>query len=799
MLQLCPSGLSRAGLLTILLGLLTASLTQANPTFTPVFNPTLDLKPAAGEIKIDGRLTDGAWGTAARAANFVERSPGDNTEPPVRTEALVMYGPDKLYVGFICYDDPSSIRATMSQRDQYGADDEVCVTLDAYGDGAWAYEFQVNPYGIQKDLLWTKVFGENQGFDLIWESAAHINDSGYTVEIAIPFTSLRFPNQDVQSWRMDFQRGHPRDSYRQYSWSPNTHDDQCWPCQWGTVNGISKVRPGKGLEILPSFVSTQAGEKSGIRQLSTSQINPDTTFENGDILGDLSLGAKYSVNSDVTVEGSYNPDFSQIEADAAQVDVNSTISLFYPERRPFFQEGSDLFITLFNSFYTRMVNDPQAAAKLTARWDGFSVAYTMARDENSPYSIPIEEQGWTRAIGKSTVNVVRGLGNIGSGSTLGFLAAHRDYTHGGSGVILAGDGEIKLNRTYSIVGQGVISNTTEPNMTDTALVRRYRLPRGSFDRGRYTINLDGESYWGTAFITEFRRRSRKWNFTIDYNQLTPTYRTQVGYDPWNDQKNFFAFTTYNFRPTSGLFERISPQLGIDRRWSFGAGEQHIVRKWAHFNANVSANLRWAQTYLQVNTTQGSERWFGDEYKKLFTVSTFIASQPYDKIGYNLQYSYGQSPAVYVGAKGHESNFSVGLDLKPIDRLVIEPSINYARSKHVDTHALLYEEMIARTRFRLQVNPRLSVRLVVQYDDYDQNVEVGYPEYYHVSGRTWEFDPLLTYRLNSFSMFYLGSTHDLTDFGVPTDDFPSNLPDSAPSKWRQSSRQFFMKLQYLFQI
>ncbi|MEW5796144.1 MAG: DUF5916 domain-containing protein [Candidatus Zixiibacteriota bacterium] len=778
--------------------LILATAVSATTTSPLVFNPKLETRKLASEIKIDGKLDDTGWYSAGRAAGFVERYPGNNAPPPVRTEALITYDDSKLYVAFACLDDPGHIRATMAQRDQYYGDDEVIFCLDTYGDAAWAYEFQVNPYGIQKDFLWTKVLGENRGFDLIWESAAHINDSGYTVEMAIPFASLRFPNKDIQSWRVDFQRGHPRETTRFYSWSPNTYDEQCWPCQWGTVEGITGVRPGKGLEILPSFVSTQAGELAGMRELSTSQINPDTSFQNGDILGELSIGAKYSVNSDVTIEGTYNPDFSQVEADAAQVDVNSTVSLFYPERRPFFQEGSDLFITLFNSFYTRMVNDPDVAAKVTARWNRFSLAYTMAHDENSPYSIPVEERGWTPVIGKSTVNVVRGLGNVGSGSTLGFLVSHRGYEHDGAGSILAGDMEIKLSRSYTVVGQGVISHTREPKITDPVQIEKLALPSGSmFDNNKYTVDLDGEKYWGTAFISQFRRRARHWNFTINYDQLTPTYRTQVGYDPWNDQKTFFAFTTYNFRPTSGIFERIGPQIGVSRRWSFGAGDEEVVRKWARFNTNVSANLRWAQTYIEMGTEQGSQRWFGHEYDKLFTARLTVFSQPHSKLGYNFTYRYGQGPAVFANAKGNETGVNAGLDLKPIDRLVVEPSFNYSRSKHTDTHDVLFEETILRSRFRFQVNPRLSLRLVVQYDDYDVNVFVGAPAYYHISGRTWEFDPLLTYRINSFSMFYFGSTHDLLDFGVPTDGF--DLPDSAPSQWRQSSRQFFMKLQYLFQI
>ena len=750
---------SRLTIALCLAGLLVGAAVSANPTFTPVFNPKLETSRAIGEIKVDGKLDDAAWSGVGCAGNFVERDPGDNTEPPVRTDVLVTYDNDHLYVAFACYDDPSLIRATLTQRDQYSGNDEVIVTLDTYGDAAWAYEFQVNPYGIQKDLLWTKTFGENQGFDLVWESAAHINDSGYSVEIAIPFASLRFPNRDVQSWRMDFMRLHPRESYRVYSWSPNTHDEQCWPCQWGTVNGIAGVQPGKGVEVLPAFVSSQAG----------SWRTDSSRFINDDIMGEPSLGAKYSISSDVTAEATLNPDFSQIEADAAQIDVNSTVALFYPERRPFFQEGSDLFITLFNSFYTRMVNDPSFAGKTTARWDKFSLVYTLARDENSPYSIPVEEGGWTPVIGKSTVNVVRGLGNIGNGSTLGFLASHRDYEHDGTGSILAGDAEIRLNRSYSLVGQGIFSHTKEPEGYSL-------IPGATFDNAQYTVDLDGEKYWGTAFITEFRRRSRHWNFTIDYNQLTPTYRTQIGYDPWNDQKNFFAFTTYNFRPSSGLFERIGPQIGIDRRWSFGAGESDVVRKWAHAQANIGANLRWAQTFVGLGVQRGSERWFGAEYEGLWTANFDWFSQPFDKLGYNLSISYGVGPAIYYQAKGRETNFSAGMELKPLDRLVIEPSFDYSRSVSTsEDHTVFFRGYIVRARARFQATRELSVRLVTQYNDF---------------GERWEVDPLITYRLSPFSVLYVGSTYDY-------DNFINSLTERT--NYQLTSRHFFLKLQYLFQV
>ncbi len=725
---------------------------SANPSFEPVFNPALVTVKATETIKIDGNLDDSEWQRAGRAVNFVERSPGENTRPSVATEAFITYDEDNLYVAFVCADNPDDIRATMCQRDQFNGDDAVGLMIDTYGEATWAYQFYVNPYGIQRDLMWTNVQGEDSGFDLIWHSAAEITETGYTVEMAIPFASMRFPSNDVQNWKIDFRRDHPRDSYREYSWAANDRNEQCFPCQWGTVEGIAGIQPGRGLEILPAFVSSQSGE---LNTLSGS-------MDNGDIMGEPSLGAKYNLSSDVTVEASLNPDFSQIEADAGQIDVNSTIALFYPERRPFFQEGSDLFRTMFNSFYTRMVNDPQVAAKGTARWDKTSLAYMMARDENSLYIIPTREGSVNALPGKSTVNVVRGLHSVGNNSQVGFMATDRRYDAGGSGTILSGDANIRLSRQFSWVGQFVYSRTEEPDDIEVA-------PGMTFDDDKHTVDLDGESYTGTAFVTELRMRSRNVMFTIDYNQLTPTYQTQTGYDPWNDQRNLFSFGRYDFRFDNGLVETITPNFFVERRWNWDNS-----RKWARFNGGLDTQLRWAQSYLGLYYQTKSEVWFGVEFQDLWTFGVNLNSRPTDWLGYNASLSKGQGPAFATLDKGDEIRMSAGLDLKPIDRLIIEPSIRYAKSEDANNGGLLFKQTIFRNRLRFQVNPKLSTRLVVQYNNRTER---------------WDVDPLLTYRLSSFSVFYLGSTYDYDKY---INSYTGGVDHMV------SSRQFFMKVQYLFQ-
>jgi len=730
----------------------------ATPSFEPVFTPSLEIRKTSEIIKIDGFIDDSVWKTASRIDKFVERQPGVNLEPNVKTEAYVTYDDDKLYVAFNCYDDPSKIRATMCQRDQFSGNDVVMLLLDTYGNASWAYEFFVNPYGVQKDQLWSSIHGEDSGFDLIWESAAAITESGYQVEMAIPFASMRFPNKDVQTWRVDFYRNHPRETFKQYSWAAYNQDEQCWPCQWGTVNGIKSVKPGKGMEIMPTLIGSQAG--------GLPDYDPGLKWDNDKADAELSVGGKYMVSSDIAVEGAYNPDFSQIEADAAQIDVNTTVSLFYPERRPFFQEGRDIFQTLFNSFYTRTVNDPQFAAKLTGRIDHYNIGFLSAYDENTPYIVPLEEKSNMVNTGKSFVNVLRADRSFRDNNRLGMIITDRRFDGGGYGTILGVDGDLRLSQKYSLVGQYIMSLTEEPN--DSNL--NAEIDDTTFANGKHTAVLDGESFSGDAIITQFRRRARNWNFTFDYNHVAPSYRTETGYDPWVDYHNFSIWNGLNFYPENGIFERISPAIWFDNRWNYNGD-----KKWTHLDIALENHFRWAQTYFGASYMYSSEQWGGIEFNDMGDLEFYAGSQFNDAIGYEIYYSLGIDVAKRLLEKGNVSSFNMSLDWKPIDRLTIEPTVNYSKSENIDTGEEQYKQFIGRTRFQLQANKELSVRLVVQYND---------------SWNNWDIDPLIIYRLSPFSVFYMGSTHDITELtGEPNDR----------KVWKQTSQQFFMKLQYLFRI
>jgi hypothetical protein len=733
------------------------SILMSSADFKPIFNPEISVTKTDAEIKVDGDLSDYGWSSASRISQFHERSPRELAEPPVKTEAMITYDEDNLYIAFVCYDDPASVRATMCQRDQFGGDDNVCVLIDTYGDASRAYEFLVNPYGIQKDLLWASVAGEDQGFDLIWESSAKITEQGYQVEMAIPFNSLRFPNSEVQSWRIDFWRNRPRESYNQYSWAAYDRNEQCWVCQWGTLNGLRDVRPGKGLEILPAMVANQSGRLE-------DHDNPDSKFNNGDVRGEFSLGGKYSPTSDITIEAAYNPDFSQIEADAAQIDVNTTMALFYPERRPFFQEGSDLFRTLFNSFYTRTINDPQFAAKLIGRLGGTSIAGLSSIDENTPYIIPLREGSILLNTGKSYVNVFRGLQTVGNNSRVGVLASDRRFDYNGSGSVLAFDFDLGLSRNYRIDGQYIgthVKEAVDPSFDDY-------LDGIKFNKDRYTAALDGESYYGTAFITRFSRGARHLNFMIDYDQISPTYRTEIGYDPINSHRTVSSYANYNIYPEGGIFNRISPGVFAFRRWEWtGPQRQSFI------DVGIEGQLKLAQTFWVISYNTGNETYNGIRYDGLRNVEFNLSSRFSQRLGYSLGIYRGIGIAYYAQTKGNETGFYLGLNLKPVDRIIIEPNVEYTKSDDHESGERIYEGYIFRSRVGYQASRQMSIRLVVQYNNFNER---------------WDIDPLLTYRLNSFTVFYVGSTYDYNNYTYHPND---------RSEWRLSSRQFFMKLQYLF--
>lgn len=725
--------------------------------FVPVYLPELAIVRAAGKIEIDGELEDPGWRGAAKAGNFAEHNPGDQTKPDVDTEVLITYDDENLYVAWLCHDDPDQVRASFCERDNIFSDDYVILLIDTFGESALAYELTCNPYGIQGDLLYSAAYGEDSSYDVIFESAGRITDFGWVVEMAVPFESMRFPGIEDQVWRVDFWRNRPRESRYQYSWAAYDRDENCWPCQWGTIRGISGVKSGSGLEFLPSLVAGQSG-----------WLNDDGEFKEDKVDADVGLGIAYDISSEWTAEGTINPDFSQVESDVAQIDVNTTFALFYPERRPFFQEGSDLFNTYFNALYTRSVNDPLLAGKTTWRKGSNSVAFLTARDEHSVIILPFEESSEFVANGKSYSNVLRAKHEFGSQSHLGMIATDRRFDSGGSGTLLGADGQVRFSQSDAMRFQILASHTEE---VDNLALTGDDLNENRFDDGKYTAGLDGERFWGHALHAGINRSKRDYWGGVEYWGRSPTFRADLGFEPSNSYHQWNGwFGGIKRFEDSKILEDINPELDWAQKYNFDG-----VKKDEWVNANLSVDLRAAQTHTHSRFMYSNELFGGIQFDDIWLAHTCFSSQISQKLRFGGNYNYGHRIARRDLVMGKEIQWGVWTDIQPIDRLLISPQFSHIDSNDRDTGEDLFSQSVFRSRMSLQLSREFSARLILQYND-------GY--------ESWDVDPLLSYRINPFTVLYVGSTHDFRDL---------TLSEDGCEGWTQTERQYFLKIQYLFRI
>jgi hypothetical protein len=765
--------------LAAIIGISMGSAALANSLFTPVYNPTIEISRASGSIEIDGDLSDAGWRGAARATNFVEHSPGDQIKPPVESEAWTTYDDNNFYLAFIAYDDPGTIRTSLRERDNIFRDDYFGILFDTYGDLAWGYEIFVNPYGIQGDLRQLSNGGEDMSFDVVFESKGMVTDSGYQVELAIPFASLRFPNKEKQEWKVNFWRDHQREFRRRYSWAAIDRDNPCWMCQWGTMTGIEGIKPSSNIELLPNVVAFQSGE----RLYNDEETSSD--FVNSDPDAKFSLNGRWGLSSDASIEATLNPDFSQVESDAAQVDVNTTFALFYPERRPFFQRGSDMYDSWINAIHTRSINDPEVAAKFTGSFDGTSVAYIFARDEHSPITLPFEETSRHDLLGKSTSNIARVKKSFGEGSFIGALATDRRIDDGGAGTVFGGDVSFRFLKNYRVDVQALFSRTEEP----VAEVLSADDSGKTFYRGKHTWELDGETFSGHAVMTRIQRNARLWSFNLNYRAHSPTFRTDNGFTNQNDNQMATFWTGLSFRPNRYFLIEWQPSINLGREANFNKPLSDIKDEWV--NGSLYFRLR-GQTDVNLNYLNSRELFRGHFHEGISRLSLNISSRPCEMISGGFGLTTGRTisrNSADSSVMGDMLDFDMYLNFKPSQRLFITPTFIYSRLDHSDAYLSdnpdtaknIYDGYILRARLNYQFTRELFLRMIVQYNDFSESLDI---------------EPLLTYQINPFTVFYVGATQNRGQWDYATGP-GSDTRTSSTSEL--SSRQFFAKFQYLFRL
>ena len=471
------------------------------------FGADLELPRTEQDFVIDGTLDEGGWDDALRIAIDIETRPAENVPAQVRTTAYLVEDGSHLYVAFDAEDpQPAAIRAFLRDRDSAWDDDFVGIVIDTYGDERRAFEFFANPLGVQMDLTNDDIRkNEDDSWDAIWDSAGRINVGGYAVEMKIPLNQLRFPRvAGTQNWGVDLLRFYPREHRYRLSNNRLDRDINCYLCQLVKVRGLAGVEPGRDLEVVPTLTAVQPSttDEPGIEPLRSGNTDVE-----------LGISARWGITPDTTVNFAINPDFSQVEADVAQLDINEQFALFFQEKRPFFREGADDIVSPIQAVFTRSVAEPNAGAKLTGKRGRHTYGAYVAEDERTNLILPGAFGSDSETIEQENrAFVARYSFGFGQGSSAGGLVTARngsDYRNTVGGVDL----RWKISDHHSLLAQHLRSRTEYPDI----LTSEFDQPGGPFS---------GDATWlGYDYV------SRKWFGYLRHKDFGDGFRADSGFVP----------------------------------------------------------------------------------------------------------------------------------------------------------------------------------------------------------------------------------------------------------------------------
>ncbi len=489
-----------AFLLAYGLGMIDGAAQSAPPVQSPVGrnakkSPPLTLGKLAAPPKIDGVLSEGEWNGAAQASLGIQIEPGDNLAASEKTEAWLAADRETLYLAFRAYDsDPSAIRARVSKRDDINEDDLVVLLIDTFDDRQRAYRFTFNPLGIQQDGVFTEQVVD-ESWDAQYESKGQLVNDGFIVEAAIPFKSFRFKAGNGAKWGLHLRRIIPRKAERT-SWQPVLRDVGSLLLQMGELNGLDDVYSGRTLDVIPTVVGSINSEREAIPTMpGQARLNTVNKLDPG-------LTAIYSLTPNLTLAATINPDFSQVEADVPQINTNQRFALFYPERRPFFLEGVDVFDPLssrsFKLLNTRTIIDPDWGVKLTGKLGRNAVGLLVASDRAPGLQL---ERGDPNFGQNALFTVARWQRSFGQDSAVGAFFTDRHFGNT-SNSVLSGETRWRVGKAANVGFQLIRTRTTD-------------------QRGNTA------SDWATN--TRFRNWGRHWRIALSDEYVGRNYSAQAGF------------------------------------------------------------------------------------------------------------------------------------------------------------------------------------------------------------------------------------------------------------------------------
>jgi hypothetical protein len=507
----------------------------------------LAISRAAGAISIDGDLSDPGWQGAAKIDSFYETSPGDNLPASVPTTVWLTYDDRYLYIGVRCDDpDPSRIRAPYVDRDNVlGTDDNVAVFLDTRNDRRSAVELRVNPRGIQTDGVYNDA-NQNEDFspDFFYDTAARITSFGWTAEYRVPFSSLRYPRADPQTWGILIWRNYPRAYRYAFHSAPIPRDSTCFICHAHEITGLSGLPSSNHLVAAPYGTAHQLSSRA-------DPADPRSPLINRPLGGDGGIDVKWSPTGGSAIDGTFRPDFSQVESDVAQLTVNQRFALTYPEKRPFFLESVDLLDTPIPAVYTRSITSPEWGVRATDK-EG-SAAYTLlvAEDRGGGVAIlpgPLASGAAPQDF-HSTVAVGRLRQDFGT-SFAGLLLTDREVAGGGHNRVIGPDFLWRPEGSDAVTGEVLYSDTRNPDRPDLSPLWQ----------GQHLSSFNAFMNW--------THQTRGLDWSLTGRDVGDGFRADVGFVPQVGYREGSGSFGLRFWPT-GLFNYVRAYVTADAQSDSG--------------------------------------------------------------------------------------------------------------------------------------------------------------------------------------------------------------------------------------
>ncbi len=639
------------------------------------------LKPLKTEVPplIDGVLDDPVWTEAPFVKDFKTFIPDFGRDLSEETLAYFAYDSENLYFAFQCFDrEPDKIKATLSKRDDIRTDDFVCINLDSFNDQQSLYALYVNPLGVQMDSRYASN-KEDFSVDIVWYSAGKLHDKGYAVEMRIPLKSIRYSSGERIEMSIFFERSIGRRT--EHGSYPELDPAKGYAFLTGMAPmeffGLKKYTL---LELIPAFTFQQSYTQS------EGRLARDRTAR------DLSLTGKYGITPSLILDATYNPDFSQVEADAGQVDVNLRHDLYFPEKRPFFLEGSENFNLaatsvddfLRSAVHTRNIVDPRAGVKLTgkvARRD--NIATIFAADESPVIVTPYQTGGES-----AYFFIARYRHALSQDSYLGLLFTDREH-EGRFNRVAGPDGMIRVNPSSMFSFHAL----------------------GSFTRA----SSEAEREDGHALSLDYLYNTRDWRINFGFQDLSPDFETDTGYLTRTGLTRFRGSVSPLFYPRSQILRRIAVTLDSSQL------RDKTYDLWETNNTAAVSFLLIRTSLISTGYTYATEIFLGERFK---TDGWFLEgrSQITKTINFRLMFRDGRAIRYSVSPfQGYGKIALATLGYQPSEKFNWTLTFTYSDLFREADKQKVYDYTIVRNRLIYQVNKYLFFRAVVEYNSYREQL------------------------------------------------------------------------------